>query len=434
MAHCSPSNGENITPAPVFKYCDDNGDITSEEQSNWLYVSPKMYQACSVDFTGPTASRLTRTYRRVVSFLKGTETGLNAEQESHQQRALHPASANNNPQKEYQVRQLSHEREVRDEQSTQTYPEQPIPQLESRPTFILKQPSDFKLTESELANSSSRYTNIRVSAEYLKKNPLMTIQNTKFSGESFYRGNAVRMNNEIGESWVEEPTIGLYHGNTIHVAEFNLAIACQYPLVRIPVLTSKPDNIERFLQMLMEYNIEIVVNLTSKKDNEIEYFRNNEQHCHNVTPFDFRLFMTEKLSESEGVSKMLITSTNWNKVYLSKKVVDYLHFQHWKDFGDAELCDFVRLIDKVRCYSRVVVHCRAGKGRTMTLFAGVQLRAEILKGKVSEVNLEQSIDSIILNMREQRQTGAINHAVQRTMLVSIGRYYLYLRGIGQLNP
>lgn len=111
----------------------------------------------------------------------------------------------------------------------------------------------------------------------------------------------------------------------------------------------------------------------------------------------------DKLNATHYLYK--IKENNSSKEEIS--VMERLHYKAWPDFGGINAEDLDALVDQINQNPTnsdlpVVVHCRAGVGRTGTIIVASVLKPMILAGTVTPFNLKEKMGEIILEGRKQR--------------------------------
>lgn len=126
-----------------------------------------------------------------------------------------------------------------------------------------------------------------------------------------------------------------------------------------------------------------------------------------------------KLIEKEGLlRKYQITFENETKEF------PRFHLTRWQDFSEGSLEILTELVKIVEKNPKMLIHCRAGIGRTGTLITAVLLKEKIEKGEITKENFDESLNNLILSLREKRGPGFVQTCAQFEMLRHYGRSIL----------
>ena len=196
---------------------------------------------------------------------------------------------------------------------------------------------------------------------------------------------------------------GVIHANYIPFPGKKTAIATQYPA---DTLQSKGT----FWRMATQHRTQMVLDLTEPKE-------------HVGTPY----YPTQPNTpvEYDGMEVTLINSQDNTHTYQvvdkstrRQHTVQRHHFRHWKDHQGADvnkLNDLATLLNEQRL-ENVAVHCRAGVGRTCTVYSAAVLQNKVANGELTAANKDEVIDKVILDMRMARGAKAVQTADQRLLL------------------
>lgn len=91
----------------------------------------------------------------------------------------------------------------------------------------------------------------------------------------------------------------------------------------------------------------------------------------------------------------------------SSSTVSRLHYTGWPDHHGIAKEDLDRLTEIIKCYQAksekpILVHCRAGVGRTGTIIVACEMKKLIKAGSITQDNLLPTLKSLILEGRKQR--------------------------------
>lgn len=190
------------------------------------------------------------------------------------------------------------------------------------------------------------------------------------------------------------------HANYMPLAEKKSAIATQYPT---------PNSMGTFWRMAVQQGTQLVVDLTQAEEKLAHYYPDEPN-----TPVDYGGMQVTLVKSTGETNTYKVVDTETNKTH----TVQRYHFKNWKDHGAAlvsELENLTALLNKPEL-ENVTVHCRAGVGRTATLFAAAVLQKKVSSGELTADNKDQRIDEVILQMREARGSKAVQTEEQRLLL------------------
>ena len=196
------------------------------------------------------------------------------------------------------------------------------------------------------------------------------------------------------------PKKGMIHANYMPLAEKKSAIATQYPT---------PNSMGTFWRMAVQQGTQLVVDLTQAEEKLAHYYPDEPN-----TPVDYGGMQVTLVKSTGETNTYKVVDTETNKTH----TVQRYHFKNWKDHGAAlvsELENLTALLNKPEL-ENVTVHCRAGVGRTATLFAAAVLQKKVSSGELTADNKDQRIDEVILQMREARGSKAVQTEEQRLLL------------------
>jgi protein tyrosine phosphatase len=193
------------------------------------------------------------------------------------------------------------------------------------------------------------------------------------------------------------------NGNRVNLAGLDF-IATQYPLFA---------QFDRFWKVAEQASL--VVDLTNGGDMKkglFRYFPIDQQ-----TQELFTLNVANTLSENRERfvrHEYTISDAESKPIGFVKRV----HYEGWDDMQGAapdDLDALLKELDLARAEkpsAPVVIHCRAGIGRTGTIIVASALLKLIREGKVDGSNWEDHISSLILEGRKQRGLGFVQTPLQ----------------------
>lgn len=208
---------------------------------------------------------------------------------------------------------------------------------------------------------------------------------------------------------------GLYlHANYVTLAD-ETCIATQYPL-----------HTSLFWE-LCDHHHTLVVDLTNQADMEkglVSYVPLSKGET--LTTNCMTLACTDEKVLTVKTAEYCYTIDNRKKTFDVRR----LHYTGWDDHKGlndqlSELNQIVDLIEETLSKKQqVVVHCRAGVGRTGTVLVAAALKRLIRQGKVDDVNFNQMIDDLVLEARRQRGRDCVQTPAQYRTIWEFGQKLL----------
>jgi len=179
------------------------------------------------------------------------------------------------------------------------------------------------------------------------------------------------------------------NGNLI----FNRYIATQQP---ISVFEAATHTINDFWQMVWDYDVNYIVNLNDK-DHNTNYFLSDQFEVNNLM---VSIILINSESDT-GIYFRLITIKN--NIDNQTKTCTHIFYPKWKDHSVPpnikEFSELIKYVIKIRrSGEKMLIHCRAGVGRTGTYILIDYIISELLEG--NKLNIIETIK----NMRMQRCT------------------------------
>jgi protein tyrosine phosphatase len=142
------------------------------------------------------------------------------------------------------------------------------------------------------------------------------------------------------------------------------------------------ENVELFWSVIQEGNIKFIVDLNGVED----------------------MYNTDCSVQQAGI----ISDSNNNKITLfsyvlnSKKIINRLVYSQWNNYLGIKPENLNFLINQIEKYDNVCIHGLAGVGRTGTLIVALALSEMISHEEITEENLLDQMDALILEGRKQR--------------------------------
>ena len=195
------------------------------------------------------------------------------------------------------------------------------------------------------------------------------------------------------------------HANFMPFDENKTAIATQYP-------AENPKSRGRFWRMAFQQKTQMVVDLTQDEEQLDHYYPDKPDEPTHYDGMEVTL-----LNSTDNTHTYKVVDTETNEI----RTVKRYHYKDWVDHGAASaegLMDLTTLLNKPDLES-VTVHCRAGVGRTATVFSAAVLQNKIRTGELNAANKDQVIDDVILDMRTARGGSAVQTSSQRLLLSNL---------------
>lgn len=317
------------------------------------------------------------------------------------------------------------------------YPNKPLPELPKAPPRQPIAPSrSSPLTYSNLhAVSGQRFAALNAKAKLLHK------------PEDFYQKKEITGGCRFGN--IKPPkatTVNVdgkpFHANVIGDANANgdKFIAMQ----GLMVAGTNQDSIPTFYRMLLEHDGDRVVNLTNaqdgikkmqdsdtgetfnvKNDLAVEYWPEEGKQVN----YGGVIVETTNISEYNGYQVITLEIGQegvYGNVAQETRKLEIFHFTGWPDHGvptDEKLEQFNQFMNEVNAPAadgNVVVHCKAGVGRTGTFIVLNQLKEAIRNGEVTQDNLLEKTESLILAGRQARGPQFVQSQSQFELILTEG--------------
>ncbi|MFQ5729005.1 MAG: protein-tyrosine phosphatase family protein [Waddliaceae bacterium] len=220
------------------------------------------------------------------------------------------------------------------------------------------------------------------------------------------------------------------HANHVEMPDGSRYIATQAPT---------EGTSELFWKTCLSEDSRVVVDLTNSNDRGVSpyYPIPSPEHvgadgkvsedAPGETIGDLSIKCTSQKGEGKIVtSKYTITNTKTGET----GEVTRVHYRGWKDFGGAAAGELQGLIDHIDRVSEQVgggpmmVHCRAGVGRTGSFITARTLSNLHKSGELTSENFEQTTQDAILSGREQRGPLFVQSQAQLQGLIKFGNELL----------
>lgn len=188
-----------------------------------------------------------------------------------------------------------------------------------------------------------------------------------------------------------------------HESTFNLFWHTAFECGRIVDLTAE-QSVNRFSSGAKVYYPEIINKVATYESWEVALQREEKFQDYAILHY----LVTEKVT---GVSKN----------------ISRLHYREWKDYEVISILALNGLVESLEAIPSkecILVHCKAGVGRTGTLITACILKEKIVSGEIQESDLESSLVELILKLRMQRGKYFVENVNQFKLLLDYGRHLL----------
>ena len=256
--------------------------------------------------------------------------------------------------------------------------------------------------EEVVKNNQERFNKLKqTSSEELAKIRHATTTDQRFKNINFPLDSSVFVA-PPGMGWPERQR-GVIHANYIPFPGKKTAIATQYPA---DTLQSKGT----FWRMATQHRTQMVLDLTEPEENVGTPYYPTQPN----TPVKYDGMEVTLINSQDNTHTYQVVDTSTGQQH----TVERHHFTHWKDHQGADvnkLNDLATLLNERRL-ENVAVHCRAGVGRTCTVYSAAVLQNKVANGELTAANKDEVIDKVILDMRMARGAKAVQTKDQRLLL------------------
>ena len=203
--------------------------------------------------------------------------------------------------------------------------------------------------------------------------------------------------------WVKQ--YGVLHANYINISGQNTTIAAQYP-------SERTLDRGRFWRMCMQQKITTIIDLTIPGESGLTpYYPDNVGDSRQYNGIEII-----SLSEQGQLNHYQV------KDLASGKVHELRRYQpgSWQDHGEISLGEFSSLTDFAAELDDLLIHCHGGIGRTMTLYAAIELKKQFTANPLKLMtDINSTVDRVIRKMRRERGPFAIEAEQQRLLLINL---------------
>lgn len=165
------------------------------------------------------------------------------------------------------------------------------------------------------------------------------------------------------------------HANTVTLPNNQTYIAAQAP--------HNPESQELFWRCCYE-NAELIIDLTQPKDHIAPYYPQEVYTCKEISP-RLHVICTKKTELNEQIQAFEYKLT-MDK--LPGKIIQRIHYNGWPDHNPAPIEDLFEINRITEAFkdSKILVHCRAGVGRTGTFIVSHYIHQKKNKGLTVDYN------------------------------------------------
>ncbi|MTI12654.1 hypothetical protein E1189_06390 [Sansalvadorimonas verongulae] len=195
---------------------------------------------------------------------------------------------------------------------------------------------------------------------------------------------------------------GKIHASYMPVPDKTFAIATQYP-------KNNEQAMGRFWKTAVQHETSLIVDLTQAADGLTAYY---PKTVGKTTVYDgVKVTLTQ--AEGKRFTYHINDTTTGQTHQVSRLNVDY-----WVDKEALSVKDLSNLVAYVGDdgFENIMVHCKAGIGRTGTVMTGVALLNMMRKGDINPNKIESTVERVILDMRGARGGRAVQTADQLQLL------------------
>ncbi|CRX37546.1 protein-tyrosine phosphatase family protein [Estrella lausannensis] len=210
------------------------------------------------------------------------------------------------------------------------------------------------------------------------------------------------------------------HANTVDMPDGSSYIAIQAP---------GKHEYDQFVKLVDE-KASLIVDLTNDTDKkkdvtsgfiERRYFPKTVGKVRDLT------HMSVTCTQAQDLGKISVyTYLIKDKATGKEKSIQRVHFKAWPDHGavnSKDMAELSSLIDKLSANAppgSIMVHCRAGVGRTGTFLTSRTLMRMNESGNLKSSEFKEKAHEIILKAREQRGPSFVQTAVQLKSIYDLG--------------
>ncbi len=249
-------------------------------------------------------------------------------------------------------------------------------------------------------NNKQRFDQLRsLTKQRLETTQYVKLSDQRFKGIKSPQQTNVPVASPRAQSSV--PQQGMIHANYVPLAK-KTAIATQYP-------AENTQSRGTFWRMAVQQGTQMVVDLTQTTERLAPYYPDQQG-----VPIEYDGMQVTLLNSKDNTHTYKVSDTSTGESH----TIQRYHYKNWEDHKSAAVDDLKAMATMLNRddLESVAVHCRAGVGRTCTVFSAAVLQNKVSSGELTAANKDQVIDEVILDMRIARGEMAVQTAAQRMLL------------------
>lgn len=193
---------------------------------------------------------------------------------------------------------------------------------------------------------------------------------------------------------------------------------CGYSILN---LTTKHDNLEPYAPMVGKPMIFKSVDVRAKVSvtQPTQVLRSVKATDANLGQWEAQVQTQVKVQKFEVTEQSFTAPTKTGQAKL-------FHYSDWPDLGVISLNELKRLVEMVetKAGNKIVVHCKAGVGRTGTFITSLALKKLIESNQITEENYDVEFKKLIVFLRKQRCAEFVQTEDQCQLVYELGISYL----------
>ena len=262
-------------------------------------------------------------------------------------------------------------------------------------------------TTPEMANHK-HYSELR---EYTKSHPVKTISTEHARFRDIASPGKTNVPVKVVNAQTGRPEFqkGKINANSVPLSGRTGAIATQYP-------KESAASKEMFWKMNLQQHTSVVVDLTQPGEKGLSPYYPTQLGQTNT----YGSMQVTLTSQEGGLNNYQVKDTQTGE----SGQISRHHYQQWVDKTAIPVEKLSELAVFVAGGDHTCIHCKAGVGRTMTVFAAAELLIKMRTGQVSSQNIDAVVDQTIIQMREARGPHAVQTESQRDSLVKLIDYWM----------